>query len=84
MIPIAHSMSSVGGILVCKGDQGVQKNSRSHLPFFQRTFYNIGYPVDLIHSWMMIPKAKLVRWYKNISFNGWFQPFQEKFFKQFR
>ena len=22
MIPIAHSMSSVGGILVCKGDQG--------------------------------------------------------------
>ena len=28
---------------------------------------------------MMIPKAKLVRWDKIISFNDWFQSSQEKF-----
>ena len=93
MIPIEHSMNSAGGILVCKGDQGATacqtpviypEKQQNTFVFFQRAFYNIDYPVDLIFSWMMIPKAKLVRWDKIISFNDWFQPSQEKFFKQFR
>ena len=60
MIPIDHSMSSVGGILVCKGDQGAtpyqmtviypEKQQNTLGFFFQRAFYNIGYPVDLINS----------------------------------
>ena len=32
---------------------------------------------------MMIPKAKLVRWDKIISFNDWFRPSQEKFRLEF-
>ena len=81
MIPIDYSMSSIGGILVCKEDQGAtpcqtpviypEKQQNTLAFFFQRPFYNIGYPVDLIYSWMMIPKAKLVRWDKIISFNDW-------------